>query len=112
MSELCTGLKSVGHVFPPYFIPPETKINAARRRFAVLTLSANRTGLHLTQIVPLVLCLVRRSVKLGVATSLARFVATRPRLVGFVEVSCRPEEPNERHDATRSHHQDPREDHG
>ena len=27
---LCFGLDGVGHVFPPYFIPPETKINAAR----------------------------------------------------------------------------------
>ena len=27
---LCIGLDGVGHVFPPYFIPPETKINAAR----------------------------------------------------------------------------------
>ena len=27
---MCIGLDGVGHVFPPYFIPPETRINAAR----------------------------------------------------------------------------------
>ena len=27
---LCIGLDGVGHVFPPYFIPPETKIKVAR----------------------------------------------------------------------------------
>ena len=27
---LCIGLDGVGHMFPPYLIPPETKINAAR----------------------------------------------------------------------------------
>ena len=27
---MCIGLDGVGHVFPPYFIPLETKINAAR----------------------------------------------------------------------------------
>ena len=50
-----------------------------RRRSAVLTLSSNRTG---PQLVPLVLCLGRCSVKLLCGRSLARFVPKRQRFCG------------------------------
>ena len=94
---LCIGLDGVGHIFSPYFIPPETKINTARyqdmlrsyygpwrrRRSAVLTLSSNRTGPNLTQLVPLVFCLVRCSVKLWCG-QLSRPICPRTTALGGV----------------------------
>ena len=82
-----------------------------RRRAAVLPLSSSRTGPCLKELVALALCLVRCSVKLWRGHSLARFVPKRLRSVVFLEVSRRPGELNGRHEATRSHQQDPREDH-
>ena len=58
------------HVFPPCFIPPETKINAGRyqdmlcscndplaKTFCGADAVFQQDGAHLTQLVPLVLCL-------------------------------------------------------
>ena len=78
----------------------------------MLTLSSNKTELRLRQHVPLVLCLVKCSVKLWRGPLfLARFVFKRLRFGEFLGVSRGPGEPNGRHDATRSHLPDPREDH-
>ena len=87
-----------------------------RRRSAVLTLPSNRTGLHLTQLVPLVLCLVRCSVKLWRGPLSRPICPQMTTLCGrggeeVTRVSLRQGEPNGRHDATRSHDQDSREDH-
>ena len=61
--------------------------NSARMRSEVPPLSSSKTGPHLTQRVPLVLCLVRCSLKLWRRHTLARFVSQRLRIVGFMRVS-------------------------
>ena len=69
--------------------------------------TSSRKALRLLRLRPLVI----RTLRHLQARSLPRVVPTRPRIVGFMGVSRRAGEPNGRHDATRSHHQDPREDH-
>ena len=114
---MCIGLDGVGHVFPPYFIPPETKINAARyqdmlrsyydpwaKTFCGADAAFQQDG------APSHTARTTRAL-LGEMSRETLVWPARLRFVGFMGVSRRSGEPNGRHNAARSHHQDPREDH-
>ena len=123
---LCTGLHSVGHVSPPHSIPPETKINAAHHQDmlsscydpwaktfcgADAVFQQEDPPSHTAPTTRALLGVMFRETlawpALSPDVSPNEYAWWR-----FMGISRRPREPNGHHDATRSHHQDPREDHG
>ena len=108
---LCIGMDGVGHVIPPYFIPPYTKINTAcfqdmlrsyydpcTKSFCGADAVFEQDGApsHAARTARVLLGEMFRETLSWPA--LSPDVSPPLRFVEFMEVSCRPREPIGRHD--------------